>query len=754
MSSGSSSGYVLTMSLSPYNDNSNATAPTAKQVANSAWAHAAAQNALTDPLMECLAVLAGQYGRRTTATALAAGLPLKSGELVAPEVFIRAAARAGFSARLVRISLADILARGNLPCILVLADGHACILREKTDEGLGVIAPETPDAPVLMTEEALSALYTGYVFFVRPRAHIDSRAGTADDVSDRHWFWSAIWRYRKIYAEVMIAAVLVNLLALASPLFTMNVYDRVVPNGTFSTLWVLAGGVLLAYIFDFLLKNLRAHFVDAAGRRADNIIAARIFEKLLAMKMTSRPPSIGVHAANLREFETLRDFFTSATAVALIDLPFILFFLAVIWLIAGPVVFIPAVLVPVVIVAGIALQRPLDKIVKESMRESAYKSALIYEVLSGLETLKTQVAEGHMQRKWEELNEKTSETHVRTRALTNLGLNIAGLAAGLSSIGMVVYGTYLITAGEMTMGALIAAVILSGRVMAPLTSIANLLIRFSQSRESLSRLDVLMASPVEREAEQSFISMPLVHGRIDFRNVLFRYPQQKTPALSDVSFSLRAGEHVGIIGAVGSGKTTIERLILNLYQPESGSVQIDGVDVRQIDPSDLRRQIGVVQQSSSLFFGTVRENITLGRSGVPDEVVLRVASISGVMDFLRESEAGLDTMVGERGENLSGGQRQAIAIARALLEDPPVLLLDEPTAALDPSSERKLSQRLSELGRNKTIVLVTHKSALLSLVDRIIVMDRGKILADGPRDEVLSKLQGKDTKVAANGDMS
>lgn len=715
------------------------------------WPLEAERVSLDDPLLECLAVLAGHFGRRTTAAALSSGLPVHGQQMASPAAFVRAADRINMTARMVRRPIDDLLKNPNLPCILVLNSNQAAILRGVRGTSAELVFPETPDTITAIGLTELQTRYMGYAFFVRPRAHLDSRTGPAEIDPATDWFWPALWKHRKIYYEVALAAVMVNLLAIASPLFTMNVYDRVIPNSAYSTLWVLAIGITIAYLFDFLLKNLRSHFIDTAGRKADNQISARIFEQMLAMKMAARPPSVGIHASNLKEFETLRDFFTSATIVAVIDFPFIILFIVLIFMIAGPVAVVPAVFVPIVMGVGIILQRPLDKAVKESMRESAFKSSIIFETLSGLETIKSLAAEGHMQRKWEELTELSSLTAVKARAISAFGLNVAVLSANLVTVCMIVYGVYLISAGDITMGALVAAVILSGRCMAPLASIAGLLTKYSQSKEALERLNDMMKAPVERPSNQTFISMPVVQGQITFRDVVFRYPGQKTPANNGISFSINPGDHVGIIGAVGSGKTTIERLILNLYQPDSGSVQIDGVDVRQIDPADLRRNIGVVQQTPYLFFGSVRENITLGHESVPDSAVIRAAEMAGVMNFLRDSEAGLDTQVGERGENLSGGQRQAIAIARALLYDPPILLLDEPTASIDPGSERRLYNHLKEIIKNKTILLVTHKSAVLGLVEKLILMDRGRIVAMGPRDDVIQKLQSGAYRAAGQG---
>ncbi len=717
---------------------------------DNAWPLEAERISLDDPLMECLAILAAGYGRRTTAAALSAGLPMHGENMASPAAFVRAADRINMTARMVRRPLQDIINSPNMPCILVLKNNHACILRGKKGDDVEIVMPETPDAPLVISFNDLLARYNEYTFYVRPRAQLDIRAGAKKSYS-HDWFWGALKRYKSIYYEVMLAAIMINILATASPLFTMNVYDRVVPNAAFPTLWVLAFGIFVAYTFDFVLKNLRSHFVDAAGRKADNLISARIFEQMMSMKMAARPPSVGIHASNLKEFETLRDFFTSATIVAIIDLPFIVLFIFLISLISGPVAIIPAILIPIVMGIGILLQRPLDKVIKESMRESSYKSGLIFETLSGLETIKGQAAEGHFQRKWEETTEHSSLTSVKARAISSFGVNFAVYMGNLCSVAMIIYGTYLIADHKITMGALIASVILSGRSMGPLASVAALLTKYSQSKESLERLNELMKAPVERAEGQTFISMPVCKGRIEFRDVVFRYPNQKTPALNGVSFTIEPGEHVGIIGAVGSGKTTIERLILNLWQPESGSIQIDGVDVRQIDHADLRRNIGVVQQFPYLFFGSVRENITLGHESVPDSAVTRAADLSGVMAFLRDSEAGLDTQVGERGENLSGGQRQSVAIARSLLYNPPMLLLDEPTASIDPGSERRLYGHLKNLIQGKTVLLITHKGEILGLVDKLILMDRGKIVMVGPRDEVIKKLSSGAVRGTAAG---
>jgi len=725
------------------------------------WPLEAERMAIHLPQIECLRLMAGHYGRRASTQALVAGLPVgKAG--ITPQLFIRAAERTDLQARLVERTLEALAIAPTLPCVLVLAGDQACILWEikwpekhppKKDPGEKAQAhpetsfvvefPETEGQRQTLGLTELRALYSGYSFFLSPVARADDRVGPAEIDTARNWFWGTLKKSKRIYQEVILAAVMINIFALVSPLYVMNVYDRVVPNSAWATLWVLSAGITIVYIFDFMIKGLRAHFLDIAGRKADIKISAQLFEQMLGMTMSARPASAGVLASNMREFEGLRDFFTSATMVAIIDLPFTLLFIAIVAIIGGPIALIPLVAVPIVILMGYILQRPLQKITRESLNESALKNALLFETISGLETIKVQAAEGNIQRRWEELTIKASGTAVKMRRLSAFALNMSGFIQQFVSVLVVILGVWLITEGHISMGALIACVMLTGRAMAPLTQVAGLLTRMNQSREALRQLDEMMKKPVERPAGKHFIPMPALDGRVDFRDVIFHYPNQTVPALKNISFSVARGERVGIIGAVGSGKTTLERLLLNLYQPESGSVQIDGADVRQIDPGDLRRSVGAVQQSPNLFYGTVRENITMGHEMMSERAVLRAAELSGVMEFLRDSQHGLDTQVGERGEALSGGQRQAVAIARALLYDPPILIMDEPTASMDPASENRLLKRLSQICQNKTTILITHKGSMLGLVDKLILMDRGKLVDYGPKDDIIRKLQSR-----------
>ncbi len=742
--------------------------PKAHEEDADSWPLQADRMAMRIPLIDCLQIMAGHYGRRTSVNSLTTGLPIaKSG--ITPMIFVRAAERADMNAQLTERTLESLAIAPNLPCLLVLDHGQACILwgirhpekkkvlgfgggkdtRVSEKTGFIIQFPETQDKKQVITLEKLKEIYTGHAFFVRPVARSDDRAGPAEIDTARSWFWSVFKRRKVLYSEVVVAAIMINVFGILSSLYVMTVYDKVVPNSAFETLWALTAGVCIVYATDFLLKQLRAHFLDYAGKKADVVISAELFEQILGMTMQARPASAGVLASKMKEFETVRDFFTSATLVLLIDLPFIFLFIAFIGVVGGVVAFVPLVAVPIIVAIGLWLQKPLEKVIKESLNESALKNALLFETISGLETIKVQAAEGNMQRRWEELSEKSSKTSVKAKAISMLAQNLTVFIQQLVSVFIVVVGVYMIAANSLTMGGLIACVILSGRAMAPLAQVAGLLTRYNQSKQSLEHLDELMKRPVERPKGKHFVSMPHMDGRVEFRDVIFNYPGQTAAVLNNINFMIEPQDRVGIIGAVGSGKTTIERLLLNLYQPASGSVQVDGTDVRQIAPGDLRRNIGAVQQSPHLFYGSVRENITMGHETAPDRSVLRAAELAGVMEFLRDSQAGLDTQVGERGEALSGGQRQAVAIARALLYDPPILILDEPTASMDPASENRLRTRLAAITQSKTTILITHKGAMLDIVDKIILIDRGRLIAFGPKEEVIAKLQARQYGTAA-----
>lgn len=691
-----------------------------------------------DPLVGCLVNLTKFFGKPQSPESLVAGLPLEDNRLT-PALFQRAAGRINLSTRIVRRKISDI-PEVVLPVVLLLKGRSACILVRRPGPGkVEVIFPESGTGSHTLETTELAESYDNYAIFVRPLFEFDRHGQETREVSTGSWFWGTLNQFWGTYSQVLVAAALINSFAIASPLFVMNVYDRVVPNRAIETLWVLAIGITIVIAFDLLLKTLRGYFVDNAGKRADVLLSSRIFEHVLNLKMAVRPESSGAFANQLRDFESLRDFFTSATLIALVDLPFLVLFLLVIWSIGGLVVVVPAAAVPIVIIGGLLVQYPLRHAIRRTTEEASQKQGVVVETIGALETVKSLGAEGKMQREWERFVGQAAKTGLTARTISQLGINLAGTATQLVTVGVVVVGVYQISEGNMTIGALIACTILSGRTMAPLAQVAGLLSRLHQSMAALKMLNEIMALPVERPPGKRFLSRTIDKGAIEFQNVTFSYPGSDVPALSNVSFRIEPGERVGILGPIGSGKTTISKLLINLYEPDDGAVLIDGTDVRQIDPADIRRAAGVTMQDVLLFHGSLRDNLAMGVSYADDAMILKAATLAGVHEFVSRHPHGYDLMIGERGQTLSGGQRQCIALARAFLSDPPILMLDEPTSMMDMASERQFAERLKTHLENKTLVLITHRPSLFHLVDRLIVMGQGRIVADGPRDVILNK---------------
>ena len=548
---------------------------------------------------------------------------------------------------------------------------------------------------------------------------------------------------KKIYIDVIIASIVINLFVMASPLFTMNVYDRVVPNNATDTLWVLALGVSIVYLIDLFLKFIRTYFLDIAGKKSDIIMSSILFERVMDIKLAVKPKSVGSFANNLREFDTVRNFFTSSTMAVLIDLPFAILFLVITYFIADYLVMIPIVFMALIITYTFFIKDPLQNSIKSTFEASAKKNGILIETLNGLETIKTMGATSNVQWNWEEATGEIASKSIKSKTITASITTVTSFLVQLNTVGIILLGVYMIQDVKLTMGGLIAAVMLSSRAIAPMGQFASLLANFEQTKQAYSSLKKIMEMPVERPEGKKFIRRETFEGKIEFRNVSFTYPENTKLSLDRINFTINPGEKVGVIGRNGSGKTTIEKMILGLYSPTEGSVLIDGIDINQIDPADLRRNIGYVPQDVVLFKGTVRANIVYKAPYVDDMQIIKAAKISGVDEYVDAHPLGFDMPVLERGEGISGGQRQAIAVARAFLLDCPIILLDEPTNSLDSSVESKLKNNLKHNTSNKTMILITHKTSLLELVNRLIVIDMGKILLDGPRDEVLAKLSGK-----------
>ena len=545
----------------------------------------------------------------------------------------------------------------------------------------------------------------------------------------------------QVYRDVIGAALLINIFALVMPLFSMNVYDRVVPNNATDTLWMLAMGVFLIFGMDFMMRLLRGHFVDLASARIDVKLSALIMERVLGMRLEAKPASVGSFASNLRSFESVRDFIASATVTVLIDFPFSFLFLLVIAWISWPLVFIPIIALVVGLIYAYVIQHKMHELAETTYRASALRNASLIESLTSLETIKTQSAEGAVQTKWERTTSFLARTSAQMRLLSASATNGAMTITQVVNVLLIVAGVYLIKDRQLTMGGLIAITMLGGRAIAPLGQLVGMLMQFQNARMSLETLDKLMAQPVERPDASAFIHRPEIQGEIELRNVSFSYPGQGEAALQNVSLRITPGEHIVVLGRTGSGKTTLQKLMLGLYQPTDGVVRIDGIDLRQLDPADLRRNVGFVGQDATLFYGTLRENISIGAPYADDSAIVLAAETAGLSQFVNRHPKGFDMLIGERGESLSGGQRQEVAIARAVLMDPPVLFFDEPTSAMDFSTEHGFKERLKRFAAHKTMVIVTHRTSLIDLATRIIVVDDGRIVADGPREQVVEALQ-------------
>ncbi len=694
-----------------------------------------------DPLLDCLVELTRIHGRPSTRAALSAGLPLPKIGLT-PSLFHRAASRAGFSSKVVRRPLEKI-ETVLLPAILLLENNEACLLMRWEEDGsqAHVLFPDAGQGSVAVPRGTLEARYAGIVIFARPHFRFDQRTPEVGAIVQRHWFWGAFLEQLPVYRDVLMAAAIINVLALAMPLFTMNVYDRVVPNFAVETLWMMAAGILLVLGVDYALRLLRGHFVDLAGARIDHQLSALIMERVLGMRLADKPASVGSFAATLRSFESVRDFIASATVTALIDWPFALLFLLVMAWISWPLVFIPILGGIGMLIYSYIIQHKMHELSETTYRATALRNATLIESLTALETIKAHGAEGQMQAKWEKTAAFLARVNGELRLLSSSAMNGSNTLQQFINMATVVAGVYLIHAGMLTMGGLIACTMLAGRAMAPMAQLVALLMQYQNARLALKSLEETMKRPTERANESAFIHRAEIRGDIEFRDVSFAYAEDCEPALKNVSFRIRPGEHVVVLGRVGSGKTTLQKLMLGLYTPTSGAVYIDGVDLRQLDPADLRRNVGYVEQDTMLFYGSLRDNIAIGAPYADDQTVIEAAEMGGLAEFVNRHPQGFDMIIGERGDSISGGQRQGVAMARAVLLDPPILLLDEPTSSMDFTSEEQLKARLRRFTEHKTMVIVTHRLSLLDLASRIIVVDGGKVVADGPRDKVVEALQ-------------
>ena len=703
-----------------------------------------------DSLLDSLVLYTKIFHKPFTAEALMNGLPIENSDAPSQlfsiagskSIFSRVADRAGLKATLIQRPVNKML-KLQLPVILILSNDYTCILESFSEDRkkAKIIYPDGEGVQEWIDVDALEAEYLGYAFLLKKKFEYNEKNSRTLQVEQKHWFWTTINLSRGIYKDVLLASLLVNLFVLATPLFTMNVYDRVIPNNAEETLLVFTIGIVLIYLLDFFLKFTRGYMLEFAAKKSDIIMSSIIFEKVLDLKMSEHPKSVGSFANNLKNFESVRSFFTTATMTAIIDLPFAVIFLAVIYYIGGNIVFVPIVTIFLILIYALFIRKPVRDSIEQSHEASAKKNGVLVETLQNIETVKSMRMAGKVQWEWEELTGEIAEKNLKSRMLSSSIPNITNLLIQLNTVFVVVFGVYMIQEFELTMGGLIATVILTSRTVAPMGQAASLITTYSDAKSSFETIDNIISKPAEREAGEQFLERPNITGKIEFQNVSFTYPEAEILALDDVSFTIHSGEKVAIIGRIGSGKSTIVKLILKLYEPDSGTILIDGIDISQIDPADLRRFIGFVPQEISLFKGTLKDNIISSERHPSDEEVILASKISGTSEFVDTHPRGYEMLIGERGAGLSGGQKQSVGIARALLSDSTIMLMDEPTNAMDQKSESNLINRLKDDIEFKTLVLVTQKLNILTLVDRVIVMHHSKLIADGKKDDVINNVR-------------
>lgn len=701
-----------------------------------------------DTLLDVFVLFTKLFHKPYTKEALLAGLPVNESQKLfsasgSKSLFSRVAARAGLKTTLIKKPINEILGL-HLPMILLLSNDNVCILErfneDKTEAK--IIYPEGDGLEQWLSVQELEKEYLGFAYMLKKEFEYDSKNSRTLQLKQKHWFWDTLKLSTGIYKDVLWASLLVNLFVLATPLFTMNVYDRVIPNNAQETLLVFTIGIVLVYLLDFFLKFTRGYMLEIAAKKSDIIMSSIVFEKVLDLKMAVHPQSVGSFANNLKDFESVRSFFTTATMTAVIDLPFAIIFLIVIYYLGGLLVFIPMLTMFLILGFALLIRKPLKESIESSHEASAKKNGILIETLQNIETVKSMSMAGRQQWQWEESTGEIAEKNLRSRLLSSSIPNVTNLLIQLNTVFIVVFGVYLIHEFELTMGGLIAVVILTSRTVAPMGQAAALITNYSDAKSAYDTLSSIITKEAERPEGHEFVQREKFKGKIEFKDVCFNYPGTDVPALSDVSFSINPGEKVAIIGRIGSGKSTIAKLILKLYDPTSGSIMIDGIDIAQLDPADIRRYIAYVPQDIHLFRGSIKDNIVSSENHPDVADIIYASQISGVDDFVQKHPLGFDMPIGERGAGLSGGQRQSVGIARSLMQDSSVMLMDEPSNAMDQTTEANLIKKLSKELANETIVLITQKLSLLCMVDRVIVMHQSKVLLDGTKEEVTRKLGG------------
>jgi len=696
------------------------------------------ENRQVDPLLESLVFLTKYFQRATSRATLMAGFTLGK-DTMNIRNFIESSKRVGLITKVVHRKI-DEISRLALPSILILEDNSACVLLDFDNDkkNAKVIMPEVSEGEVMISLDELSSKFKNKVLIIKPA--YDFRNRISDEIiieEPRKWFFGAMKRNIFIYKKVVIAAIIINLFVLVTPMFMKNVFDRVLPNNGIETLWAMTFGIAIIMLFDFILKLMRSYYLGTAGKRADVVMSNKIFNQVLNIKLDEKPSSTGQFISRLQSFESVRDFFTSATIVALVDVPFIFLFLGVIFLFSGSLGWVPVAAIIIILIFSIIIQKKTKAISEQSSKEDQLKQTTLHETVSGLEIIKSIGAYSRMKSHWDQALIQTTYFNEKLQFLSQVNSTFTALISQAANIAIIIVGVYMAINGETSMGGIVAAMMLTGRVLGPLGQIVGMVLRYDKAMIALKNIDEIMDMKTEKSGT-GLLSRPNLQGDIEFKDVCFAYKGQNLQTLKNVNLTFKQGEKIAILGKIGSGKSTLTKLIMNLYSPVSGSVLIDRTDIRQISASDLRNAVGCVPQEAFLFMGSIKDNITVTQQYVTDEEVIAAAKLAGVHDFLGKHEAGYDLVVGERGEGLSGGERQSVTLARALLSNPSILIMDEPTNSMDRQTEVQFIKKMESIKRaDQTLIIVTHKTSLLTLVDRVIIVDEGKIVADGPKEKVL-----------------
>jgi len=645
--------------------------------------------------------------------------------------------RARFVQANCRESSPSKLSRGDVPALWFSADSTTALLvRGVLGGGAFAVEDATGGTMTLTAEQAAS----GGILILPVTSAQPGEAG-APERSAAEWFAFAIRRHRRVFFEAVFATFVVSIIGLISALYTMQVYDRVVPTKGFATLWVLTIGVGIAILLELTLKQVRALMVDRACKLIDQELSAIFFGKALDIRLDARPRTVGTFASQIRHFESVRNFMTSSTLFIMADVPFALFFIAVIAILAGPVALVPLIMVPVAVFAGMVFRGPIERATSEHMTESNRKNGLLIEAVDGIESIKASAGEWKMLDRWRALTATIAASELRVRMLSTFSTNLAQTIQQVSYVALIASGAYAISTGSLTMGALIACSIVSGRALAPMAQIPNLIVQWKHAKIALKALDAIMAMPGDRAAEQRLVVPRQCAGDLRLDQVKFAYGKDR-PVLDVPALAIGPGERVAVLGAVGSGKSTLVKLLSGLYRPSEGSIFVDGVDVTHLAPEFVREHVGYLPQDVRLFNGSLRENLTMGLPTPSDSQIMRAAERTGLDKVIQGHPKGLELEIAEGGRGLSGGQRQLVGLTRMLLARPRILLLDEPTASMDSALEVRVMKHLfEEMPADASVIAVTHKPALLPHVQRLIVLDRGKIVLDGPRDQVLARLR-------------